>query len=171
MKLKLTLLIAFSAALFSGCGTTRFVPQEYPLRDGLIPKLTLNGKPAVSNAQPSTDEAIVYSYMGTKLASNYKEITQLMVDQTRKEIAKAGGKAADGKPKTIEIKVTYLKSTYIAFYWRSQLNYTAILGGTTTIEKTVKHGSGILIQDLNGCVAESVMDLLNDPRVIAYLAE
>ena len=159
-----------SMALLAGCGTVPYAPQEYPLRDGLIPALTISGDPVVNNAQDSTSQIIVYSYMGTKLGSNYKDITQLMVEQTKKEIAKAG-KLAPGKPKTIDIKVSYLKSTYIAFFWRSELKYTAVLGGTKTVDKTVKHSSGILIQDLNGCIAESVMDLLNDPQVIAYLAE
>lgn len=34
----------------------------------------------------------------------------------------------------------------------------------------VPHTHGILVQDLDGCIAQSVMKLLNDPRVRAYLA-
>ncbi|CAM3070009.1 hypothetical protein RAHE111665_13730 [Rariglobus hedericola] len=94
-----------------------------------------------------------------------------MVDQTKKEINKNQKNKFDGAVKSIDIKVTYLKSTYIAFYWKSELRYTAILGGSVTLERTVNHSSGILIQDLNGCIAESVMNLLNEPEVIAYLAK
>ena len=77
---KLLAILLASAAL-TACGTKPYVPQEYPLRDGLIPTLTVNGDVKVGNAQPSTDQAIVYSYGGTQLASNYKDITQLMVEQ------------------------------------------------------------------------------------------
>lgn len=163
--------ILIAAAALTGCGTVQFVPSEYPLRAGLIPQLKVNGDVQVTNAQPSTAEAIVHSYGGTQLASNYKAITQVMVDQTKKEIAKNGQVSPSGKAKTIDLNVSYLKSTYIAFYWKSEIKFTATLGTSGTIEKTVTHGSGSLQQDLNGCVAEAVVKLLNDPKVVAYLAE
>jgi hypothetical protein len=170
MKIHIALLVPLALA-FAGCGTTPYAPQEYPLRDGLIKPITMTGTLSINNAQSSTSEAIVYSYMGTELGSNYKDITQLMVDQAKKEALKNFKQASADRPKTIDIKVTYLKSTYIAFYWKSELKYTATLGGSIVVDKTVHHGSGILIQDLNGCIAESVMDLLNDPKVTAYLNE
>ena len=163
--------ILVAAAALTGCGTMQFVPTEYPLRAGLIPQLKVSGDVQVANAQPSTTEAIVYSYGGTKLASNYKDITQVMVDQTKKEIAKNSQVSSSGKTKAIDLNVTYLQSTYIAFYWKSEIKFTATLGTSGTVEKTVTHGSGSLHQDLNGCVAAAVMTLLNDPKVIAYLAE
>lgn len=158
------------AVVLTGCGTQPYTPQEYPLRDGLIPKLAVKGAVQVNNAQPSTSEAIVYSYGGSKLASNYQAITQLMVEQTKKEIAK-NGSVSPGKAKTIDLKVNFLESRYIAFYWKSEIKFTATLGSSGTVEKTVTHGSGVLLQDLNGCIAEAVMNLLNDPKVVAYLAE
>lgn len=170
MNLKLTVLV-LSLICLGGCGVHPFTPAEYPLRDDLIPSLTVNGNVSVSNVQPSAEQAIVYSYMGTKLASNYKAITQVMVEQTSKEIAKNSNSVAANHSKTIDIKVSYLKSTYIAFYWKSELKYTATLGNGVSIEKTVTHGSGVLAQDLNGCIAEAVIDLLNDAKTIAYLAE
>lgn len=94
-----------------------------------------------------------------------------MVDQTKKEIAKNSQVSPSGKTKVIDLKVTYLQSTYIAFFWKSEIKFTATLGTSGTLEKTVTHGSGNLHQDLNGCIAEAVVKLLNDPKVIAYLAE
>src|SRR3954471_17941073 len=99
--------IVFCLAVLSGCGTMDYKPTEYPLRDGLIPSLKVSGPVTVSNAQPSSDEFIVYSYMGTKLGSNLKAITDTMVEQTRKEIAK-NGSAGPGGPKTIALKVDSL---------------------------------------------------------------
>lgn len=162
---------ALTLLTLSGCGTMAYTPQEYPLRDGLIPALTVVGDVSVNNVQDATGETIVYSYGGSSLASNYKAITQVMVEQTKKELARNGKVTKPGPAKSIDIKVNYLKSTYVAFFWKSELRYTAALGNAVTLNKTVNHGSGVLLQDLNGCIAESVMDLLNDPQVIAYLAE
>ncbi len=170
MKLRLTV-YTFVMFFLAGCGVIPYVPAEYELRTGLIQPFTVNGDVTVSNVQGSTDEAIVYSYMGTKLASDYKAITQVMVDQTTKEIIKNSNSVSENHSKTIDLTITYLKSTYIAFYWKSELRFTATLGNGVIIEKTVNHGSGVVQQDLDGCIAESVMEFLNDPKVVAYLSE
>lgn len=170
MNSKIFLVAAIAATCLSGCGTRSYTPTEYPLRDGVIPALTVTGNVGMENAQTDTNQAIVHSY-GTSLASNYKEITQLMVDQAKKELSKNTKIKNDGRSKTIGIQVVYLKSEYQIMWWKSELRYIAILGDSDKIEKTVRHGSGSLLQDLNGCIADAVVDLLNDAKVIAYLAE
>lgn len=160
-----------AAVLLSGCGTMAFTPTEYPLRAGLIAERPVNGTVSITNGQPSSDQAIVYNYGGSKLATTYNAITQLMVDQASGELAKAAT-TSSGPAKTIDLKVTALKSTYIAFFWKSEMKYTAVLGGAKTLEKVVNHGTGGGVhQNLNGSVADAVVDLLNDPAVLAYLAE
>lgn len=170
MTLFLRTLAVASILLLQACGTRPWTPQEYPLRAGLIASIDLAGPATISNAQPSTGEAIVYSYMGTKLASDYHTITELMVQQATRELQKAATPRS-GSPKSIALKVTRLESTYIAFFWNSQLEFEATLGGGETVRKLVKHSSGNVVQDLNGCIAEAVMVLLNEPQVRAYLAK
>jgi hypothetical protein len=159
------------ALFLQACGTMPYTPAEYPLRDGLISSLPVNGTTTIENKQPATDPVIVYSYGGSKLASTLNAITEVMVKQTQSELAKNGKVAAAGPAKSIQLKVNSLLSTYGVFYWRSNLNFEATLGDGTVITKTVPHGSGVLLQDLNGSIAESVMVLLNDEQVRAYLAK
>lgn len=169
MKLRITIFFMIALGL-TGCGTRPYIPQEYPLRDGLIPSLNVSGDIAINNSQDSEEPAIVYSYVGTKLASSYKDITQLMVEQATKELRKNAKITNSDSKKRIDLQVNFLKSTYIAFFWKSELRYEAILGNGTKISKTVNHASGSVIQDLNGCIAESVIDLFNEPQVIEYLS-
>ena len=170
MKSNIFVLLIVSV-LFGGCGTMQFTPQEYPLRDGLIPPMKVSGNVTIKNSQDSKEAAIIYSYGGSKLASDYNKITQVMVDQSTKELKKNGQLISSSKGKSIDLKVTYLLSTYKFMYWKSELKYTATLGNGKKLDKTVTHGSGILAQDLNGCIAESVIDLFNDTAVRNYLAE
>lgn len=156
--------------MLSGCGTMAFTPTEYPLRNGLVTPMPVVGQVQINNAQLETGPVIVYSYGGTKLSSDLYTITQVMVDQATKELAKAG-KPTAGAPKTIELKVNSLVSTYSVFHWNSHLSFEARLGNGQVLSMGVPHTSGVLIQDLNGCIAESVMKLLNDPRVRSYLAQ
>jgi hypothetical protein len=163
-------LVLCGVVLLAGCGTIPFAPEEYPLRAGLIPAFDVAGPVAVSNDQPSTDSTIVYSYGGTKLSSDLKTITEVMVRQTAEELQKnthAKGAAA----KTIALKVDSLVSEYVVFSWKSKIFFQAKLGDGQVIPFEVHHASGILQQDLNGCIAEGVMYLLNDSRVKAYLAQ
>jgi len=163
------LLALASVLLLQACGTMEYKPTEYPLRDGLIPPFKVAGDVQVTNGQPSTDAVIVYSYGPAKMSSNLRAITETMVQQTRGEIAKNGRVTGGGKPKTMELKVNSLVSEYGIMVFNSKLQFQAKLGNGQTIDKTVPHRSGIVQQDLNGCIAESVMMLLKDEKVLAYL--
>lgn len=164
------LLVLFASSLLSACGTIQFKPTEYPLRDGLIPEFKLAGTVAVASGQNSAEPVIVYSYAGSKLSSDLNSITAVMVQQTQKEIAKNGRPTGASAQKTMSIKVTSLVSEYIAFYWKSKIAFQVTLGSGQVIDFNVRHGSGSLQQDLNGCIAEGVWNMLKDPRVTDYLS-
>ncbi len=164
------LALALAVLLLSACGTRPFIPAEYPLRDGLITAFPVHGKAAVTNAQPSTAPSVVYSYGGTKLATSLKDITEVMTQQTLKELQKAGQPVNSAAAKTIALKVDVLLSEYVFFSWKSHIEFQAKLGDGQTLNFNVRHASGILAQDLDGCIAEGVMTLLNDPRLKGYLA-
>ena len=167
MRKNLSALVA--VLLLSACAVT-YKPTEYPVRDGLIPVFKVAGTATVTNGQPSTEPVIVHSYAGSKWSSDLQTITAVMVQQTTGEIAKNGRKTGGGKAKTIELKVNSLSTDYIAFFYKSEIKFQAKLGNGKVIDKTVPHSSGNPAQDLNGCIAEGVMTLLNDETVRAYLA-
>lgn len=157
--------------LLQACGTLPFTPSVYPLRDGLIPPLSVSGATTISNGQPSKSPFIVYSYGGSKLASDLNAITEVMVRQSTEELQKHARIAPGGPTKSIVLKVNSLESKYTGlFAWKSELQFEATLGDGTVVKRDVKHGSGVLAQDLNGCIAEAVMVLFNDKQIQAYLA-
>lgn len=162
-------LLLLAIPLLQACGTLAYTPAEHPLREGLIPTLSTSGPVSVTNGQPAKEEYIVYSYGGTKLASNLNAITDAMVQQTKGEIARYGRPAGAGAPKSIELKVNGMQSVYIAFFWKSTLDFQAKLGNGVVVAQSVPHTSGSVHQNLNGNIAESVMKLLNDAKVRDYL--
>jgi hypothetical protein len=164
------MLALFCVIGLSACGNRAFKPTEYPLRNGLIPTLSLAGPVTVTNAQPATVPVVISSYAGNGLTASLNAITEVMVQQTQKEVVKNGHLTGNDVPKTITLRVDSLRSNYIAFYFKSQLDFEATLGDGEVIRQTVHHASGVLPQDLDGCIAESVMALLNDSRVKNYLA-
>ena len=164
------LTIPLLVAVLHACSTT-YVPQEHVLRGGLIPPLDVVGTVGFVNGQPSTDTVNVYSYMGTSFDTNYHAVTDLMVNQATAELQKNSQQPRPGVAKAITLKVTSLRSHYIAFFWKSTIKYTAALGNGQSVDKEVNHASGNVVQDLNGCIAEGVLELLKDATVRAYIAQ
>jgi len=163
--------VLFAASMMSlPCAAAEWVPTMYPLRDGLIPALDVPAEVVVTNSQADAEKRIIHKYAFTKFESNYNAITQLMVDQAKVELAKNGRVVPGVAPKRLDIKVVYMAGMYKFMYWKCSLRFEASLGDGTVVTKTVPHASGNPIQDLNGCVAESVMMLLRDEQVRAYLA-
>lgn len=161
----------FSALVLAACGTIQYTPAEYPLRDGLIAPMQVNGPAIITNAQSSTEAVIVYSYGAARRSSDLNAITAVMVAQAQSELNKAGTINPAGVPKTISLKVTSLLSRYQnALFWRSNIDFEVVLGDGQTFSITTPHASGFLEQDLNGAIAEGVIKLLQDERVRAYLA-
>ncbi|HUP92571.1 MAG TPA: hypothetical protein VM074_10020 [Solimonas sp.] len=169
MKMKvLAVLGAPLLALVQACGTVAYVPTEYPLREGLVAPIAAAGPVAFVNGQPSKEPTIMHSYGGTSLQSDYNAVTELMVQQAAREFAKAA-QVGGGAKKTVELAVSSLNSDYSIFHWNSKIVFRARLGNGQAVDKQVTHGSGLnAIQDLNGCIAEGVMELLKDPVMRAY---
>jgi hypothetical protein len=164
MRRLLALLLLFVAL---PCAAFDYEPSIYPLRAGLVAPIQVAGNVQVINGQANDERVIVYKY-GTKLWGSMKAVTQVMADQTRMELKVAATPPQPGD-KTITLRVDSLLSKYKFFSWSSKLNFEATLGDGTVIRKEVPHASGVLIQDLNGAIAEAVMVLLNDAKVRAYL--
>lgn len=164
------ILLLCAPLLLQACATLSFTPAEYPLRDGLIPPMDVAGNVVITNAQPSGDPQIVMSGAGIKYQSDYRSITEVMVQQATKELHKAA-RPRNGKAKSVDLKVTYIRSEYVAFFYNSSIRFDATLGDGSVVSQTVKHSSGSPVQDLDGCIAEGVMNLLNDPQLRTYLAK
>jgi hypothetical protein len=164
-------MVLCGALLLTGCGIRPFTLTEYPLRAGLIPPIDITGTARASNNQPSTEQIVITSGGGGGLGSSPNAITEVMTQQTNEELLKNGHSHGGMAAKTISLRVDSLASDYIAWYWSSEIKFTATLGDGETVDFDVHHSSGVLEQDIDGCIAEGVMHLLNDPRVRAYLAK
>ncbi|HEY1029422.1 MAG TPA: hypothetical protein VGE28_17560 [Pseudomonas sp.] len=168
MHLRLSSLFLF--ALLTGCGTVPFDPPVFELAPSKIADFPVSGAVSIENAQPSKEPTILHSQGGTRLQSNYYQVTQTLVTQARFELARHGRLAA-GKDKRIELKVSHLESRYIFFYWKGSMTFTVSLGDGQRFEMSVNHATGASPQqDLSGTIADGVVALFKDQRVLDYLA-
>lgn len=162
-------LSALALALCLAACKTTYRPTEYPLRDGLIPPIATTGDVRITNDQPSTDPLVVYSFGGSEMRSDLHAITETMVQQATRELAKNTRGARPGAAKRMLLKVTALYSDYGFYSFHSTIQFEVKLGDADPLRQTVHHGSFDVTQDLNGCIAEGVMVLFKDESVRAYL--
>jgi len=155
--------------LAPGC-TTSYVPAEFNFDQPAVPTIDVNGTVTFTNAQSSTDRATVSSYAGMVAEADYHAITEVMVKDASRLLHDNQRSLGGTKSKTIALKVESLQSRYIAFFWKSAIHFTAVLGSGLVISKEVTNAGPDTIRDLNGCIAQGVIQLMNDPAVRAYLS-
>lgn len=162
--------LAIALLLLQACAVT-LKPTDYDFQEDQIQPFNLSGKLAVINGQPSSERIAVYTYGPTNIYSDLKSLTDLMVRQTLAQAQKRGMAKSGGSEKSIELKILTIKSEAAFFHFNSKMEYQVKLGNGDVFTKKVEHSSGDVKQDVNGCVADGVIDLLQDDKVKAYLAQ
>lgn len=165
------ILLILTVLLLQAC-TKQFVHEEYPLDANMIPAFDVNGQVTITNAQPSTDTITVFEGGPNTRLSDRHTLTDGVVQQAIEELGRHGHVVGTTKTKSIGLKVGYLRSESRVFVFHSKMLMEAVLGDGETVELSNEHTSGwSLDQDLNGCMAEGVMTLFTNQKVLAYLAE
>jgi len=169
MRVK-TLLI-LTAVFLQAC-TNRFVHEEYPLKSDMVPSFKVNGQLTIDNAQSSSDPVVVHSFAGVDWTSDLHTLTDGVVQQAIEELNKHGQVVTAAKPKSIGLKVLSLESDNRVVVFHSIMHMEAVLGDGEVVELANEHTTGwTWMQDLNGCMAEGVMTLFTNEKVLAYLAQ
>jgi hypothetical protein len=154
--------------LAPGCSTS-YVPAEFTFDQPAVPTIDVKGTVRFTNAQSSPDRVTVSSYGGMTAEADYHAITEVMVKDASRLLHDNQRSLGGTTSKTIALKVESLQSRYIAFFWKSAMHFTAVLGSGQIISKEVTNAGPDTIRDLDGCIAQGVIQLMNDPIVRAYL--
>lgn len=165
-------LICAALSLALSCGTMAYVPSQGPLeiKKEYIPDLVIRGTPTVADEQGDKTPVIVYSHLGLELQTDYRAVTEHMINGLRQQLD-LHGQRAPGPAKTIGLKVTYLHSeNRLGAAWISELGFQATLGNGVSVNKTTSDVNGTAPQvGMNNCVLVGIVQLLNDRAVKEYL--
>lgn len=168
---KKILFVLGAVVLLQAC-TRTWVHEEYPLKADMIPAFDVNGRVSITNAEPSTDKITVFEGGPNTRLSDRHTLTDGVVQQAIEELGRHGHVVNATRSKSIGLKVLSLRSNSRVFVFHSKMLMEAVLGDGETVELSNEHTSGwSLDQDLNGCMAEGVMTLFTNQKVLAYLAQ
>lgn len=160
------------AVLLVGCGTVKYVPQEYVIANDRIPNFDLNGAVRVENIQTDQEQIKFFEGAAADWVGDYRSVTEHLVTQLSKEIAIHGKVLGTNKKKVLQVKVLNLRATQEAFHFRSSMQVLVRLGNGDEVTVAVSQGSpSDMWRVLNGTLALGAIDILKNAKVKAYLAE
>jgi len=165
---RLIIIIIFLTAIF-GC-THYYTPKQYPLKPGMVEKLSINQPVTIVNDQPDTENKIIGAQGGNKWLGNLNQWTNTAVRLLKDEFEKRDITVTENSP-----KVLYLKINDANFYWgffqiRCILYLTARTGDGYKNEFEGNNASGATIyRAADGAVTRAVAAMLNDHKIRTYL--
>ena len=156
----------------TGCGSINYVPSAYEITDDRIKMFAISGTVTVHNNQPDTTKTVVLSAPARDWVSDNHTITEHLVEQLRKELAKHGNIVNKASEKSIGVKVVSQKAYTHVFHMTGTLDALVTLGDSPPFPIHIEQGSpGNVWRVLNGNIALSVIEILSDKRVLSYLAQ
>ncbi len=162
----------FFLVFLAGC-SHQYTWKEYPITSERITSAAnyTEGTQVHVISGNASDEKItlasvgIHTYHGT-----YKNISDGLVEQLKKEFENLGVVVNETADKSIEVKVD--QALYEQGMWKiaATLKYTITLGNGNSKVKTVRNSSPTNISHtFNGVVALAVIDIINDEEVVSYL--
>ena len=162
--------------LISGCTVKHdYMWAEYKINadristsDAFIKKDSV----ALINAQPNDDQYLIAHLGHHKYYGSLNQLTEAIVKQLKKELRKRDITVSPDASKTIELKV--VKTDFIRGVWKVRANLEVNLKAGNNYTKNIFASNSTPTtadQAFDGAVALTVIDILNNPNILAYLQE
>jgi hypothetical protein len=169
-RLGTTAAVVSIALVFAAC-THRYTPTEYAIDTERIAPFPTGAPVRVATDGPSTEKQVVFENMGHHFVTTYAEVTDVLVAQLAKEIRKRGGTVSPDATKTVRVTVIGMSGhanfATLDGYVRTRLQ----VGDAPPREIFVQNTSPATVyRALDGAIARTVMEILADRDVLAYLA-
>lgn len=164
--------IALAMLFLMGCGTKQYIPEEAKIAIDEIQFFKIAGTVSVENKQPDITKVIVCVSNSGDYLSDYHLVTEHMIEQLKKELIIHGSIISKPSEKTIGLKVVKEKAYLHIFHMTGDLEVWVTLGKGEAFLIRTEHGSpGGVRAVLDGNIANGVIEILSDKRVLSYLAE
>jgi hypothetical protein len=176
MRLVTTLLVPVVLLLFTGCSIKHdYVWNEYPIEPGRVTSEIQfrEGQPVSIVKGKSDSSKIELGYVGAhQYYGSVQSLTDGIAEQLASELEKRGLEVNAAAEKSLEIAVN--RSRFDRGMWKiaAILDFTVAFGNGTTKSYSVRNSSPATVErTYNGAVAVAVIEILNDPDVLAYINE
>ncbi|MDH3621125.1 MAG: hypothetical protein OEV34_16060 [Gammaproteobacteria bacterium] len=161
-------------AIISGCSaiTHEYTPTIYALEDTRITTVTSDELESVAiiNAQDDQTRFFLGEIGRHKYWGNLNQLTQTMVQTCETELLQRGIRAQDGADKSLSFSVDAATLDRGMWVVRGVWDVTVTTGSGLTKQYHVENPTPNTVPRAhNGAAALAIIDILQDPEIIAYL--
>lgn len=165
---------SFVLAVVSGCGTIphEYAPTIYALEDHRITTVDSKDIDSVEiiNAQDDQTRFLLGEIRGHQYWGNLNLLTQTMVQTCETELLQRGIRTQDGAGKSLSFSVDAAVLDRGMWVVRGLWDVTVTTGSGLTKQYHVENATpNTVTRAHNGAAALAVIEVLQDPEIIAYL--
>ncbi|VGO14560.1 hypothetical protein PDESU_03123 [Pontiella desulfatans] len=163
--------LALASSFLSGC-THQYKWKEYPISDRIPNNSVLQVRTPVAVINGQTDNKVkeigrigAHKYQGSE-----QQLSQAIVDHLKKELAKNSIQVDDGSSKKLYIKVEHANLVQGVWQVRADMEVIVTTGDRIAYKFEIQNSTPTTVpRAYNGAVATAVVDILNNPKIQAYL--
>ncbi len=168
------LLLGIALAL-SGCASKQsFVPQVYrsdPVRFGPLNTADVQGPVAINNVQRSTESVLLGSQTNTDYFGSMWDLTQAVVINAERELAKRRIPIRADASRTLDIQVVKAEVDAGPLTADAVIEVEVVTGaGLNRRFRITNNSPGSVPRAYNGAAALAVIEILSDREILDYLA-
>ena len=172
-----TALTIIFTILISSCSPIKhdYVWAEYRINDSRITTsdaFIKTDSVSLINAQPNNDTFLLAQLGAHQYYGSLNQLTEAIVTHLKRELRKHNITTSPDASKTIQIKV--VKTDFIQGGWKVRANLDVNLKTGNNYAKDIFASNSTPTtaeQAFDGAVALAVIDILNNPDILAYLQE
>lgn len=142
-------------------------PDSFTALNGV----SVRGPIALVNAQSEDAELLLGAKGVNKYYGTLKDLTETVVINTGRELAKRQIGTAANAPTSLSIRVTSARSESSLLNVEARLEIEVVAGSGVTRRITVTNTTpGSVLRAYNGAVSLAVIEILSDREILGYLA-
>ncbi len=171
------LIVAVIAVLVLGACSAqkhRYVPKVLttdPSSFSALNGVSVRGPVALINAQPEDSEVLLGAKGVNEYFGTLKDLTETVVINTSRELAKRQISTAANAPTLLNIRVTSAASESSLLDVEARLEIEVVAGsGMMRRIKVTNKTPGSVLRAYNGAVSLAVIEILSDREILGYLA-
>ncbi|HEY3274993.1 MAG TPA: hypothetical protein VGJ94_00105 [Syntrophorhabdaceae bacterium] len=169
---KAGLLISALFLILTGCAH-EYVWTEYPIDPGRVASwenFTGGREINVTKGKSKDSKILLLNHSGTQYYASEQQFADGIADQLTKELRSRRVKITDTAGKSLQITVDSIDIDHDFMMLLAAVEFKVAFGNGKTKTYRVRNGSpGGFDRTCSGAVALAVIEIINDPEVLAYI--
>jgi hypothetical protein len=163
------LMTVFLLALVGGCQYTYRPTVRSDFESDTVPKFSSNNDISLQNAQISPED-----YVFGQIVTNRQECTNVVVATAKRELSNRGLRVVENSARVMKLSIVSFKQAGGGFEIAKQAELEVQTGDGYSAKYTgssSSYGASVIQRQMDYALSECVVEMLKDPKIVAYLTK